>query len=258
MSKTTWTARTKNQLVAALARKGWSRASVRDVCDRAYMNGFALTTDNTAEMVAIVTFGDAEVDAWDAEIAAYDEGMDRGMAMVRARDAARQCAPDTGVQHAAHVLATLDYLTANDPEGEDGEPATVGDMIAEIAALPAFADCGVCLTRLPAGRMTRFGAEYVCRDCSPLDLGRAACQVDPAYTVTHTNGITQVFRTAGRGRVAGESAVGSFRWVLEWAAYGTYAPDGSSRGTYATPGEAYAVVRHNDGRYTLAGETRHL
>ena len=122
--------------------------------------------------------------------------------------------------------------------------------------LTEFATCGVCLTRRSVEALTRFGSEHVCQDCSPLDLGRDACKVDPKHTVTHANGTTQVFRSPLTSRGLGESAIGAFRWVAERAAYGTYAPDGSSLGTYATPGEAFAVVRHNDGRYTLAGEAR--
>lgn len=87
MTKTTWTARTKTQLVAALARKGFNRADVREACDRAASNGFAAVADIATENVAIVTYGDTEVDAYDAEIMPYDEGMDKGTAMMRAREA---------------------------------------------------------------------------------------------------------------------------------------------------------------------------
>jgi hypothetical protein len=79
-----------------------------------------------------------------------------------------------------------------------------------------------------------------------------AGQVDRAHTVTHTNGITQVFRTPVGSRAAGESAIGAYQ---EYRAgdYRTYAPDGSSLGCYATEVEAFGAVRANDGRYTLAG-----
>lgn len=72
--KTTWTARTKAQLVAALARKGWSQDSVRDACHRAACDGFAMTTNNVGNLVAFVTFGDTEVDLWDAEIKSGGDG----------------------------------------------------------------------------------------------------------------------------------------------------------------------------------------
>ena len=71
-SKTTWTGRTKEQLVAALARKGWSRDSVRDACDQAASDGSATTADIAGDLVALVTFGDTEVDLWDAEIKTGD------------------------------------------------------------------------------------------------------------------------------------------------------------------------------------------
>jgi hypothetical protein len=67
-AKTTWTARTQGQLVAALARKGWSRESARDACHRAYRDGSATTMNNAGDLAAFVTFGNTEVDLWDAEI----------------------------------------------------------------------------------------------------------------------------------------------------------------------------------------------
>jgi hypothetical protein len=67
-AKTTWSARTKDQIVAALARKGWSRDSARDACQRAACDGLAATTNSAGDLTAFVTFGNTEVDLWDAEI----------------------------------------------------------------------------------------------------------------------------------------------------------------------------------------------
>jgi hypothetical protein len=67
-AKTTWTARTTDQIVAALARKGWSRDSARDACNRAAGDGLATTTNKAGDLVAFVTFGNTEVDLWDAEV----------------------------------------------------------------------------------------------------------------------------------------------------------------------------------------------
>jgi hypothetical protein len=67
-AKTTWTARTTSQIVAALARKGWSRDSARAACNRAACDGLATTTNNAGDLLAFVTFGNTEVDLWDAEI----------------------------------------------------------------------------------------------------------------------------------------------------------------------------------------------
>lgn len=63
-----WTARTQGQLVAALARKGWSRDSARDACHRAVRDGAATTMSRAGDIVAIVTFSNTEVGLWDAEI----------------------------------------------------------------------------------------------------------------------------------------------------------------------------------------------
>jgi hypothetical protein len=103
--------------------------------------------------------------------------------------------------------------------------------------------------------MTRHGRAYVCAECSSADLGHGGQvdggqvpHVDARFTVTHPNGITQVFRSAGRERVAGEPAVGAFQ--RDGDAYRTYNVDGSSLGSYASPGVAYAAVKANDGIYT--------
>jgi hypothetical protein len=68
VAKTTWTGRTTDQLVAALARKGWSRDGVRDACHQAASDGAATTMNNAGDLAAFVTFGDTEVALWDAEI----------------------------------------------------------------------------------------------------------------------------------------------------------------------------------------------
>ena len=70
MTKTTWTAQTKAQLVAALARKGFERVEVRKAADRAVENGFAWAwgKDAGALAMALVTFSDTEVDMWDASL----------------------------------------------------------------------------------------------------------------------------------------------------------------------------------------------
>lgn len=73
MSKTTWTARTKSQLAAALARKGFDRASIRQTCDNAVRFGawddhnFTVANEHHAAAV-VITYGDTEVDLWDAQL----------------------------------------------------------------------------------------------------------------------------------------------------------------------------------------------
>ena len=71
-AKAAWAGRTADQLVAALARKGWSRDSVRDACRRAASDGTATTMNNAGDLAAFVTFGDTEVDLWDAQIKPVD------------------------------------------------------------------------------------------------------------------------------------------------------------------------------------------
>jgi len=68
--KTTWTARTKSQLVAALARKGYDRDEVRQAADRAVENGFSWAWGKEAgeRCMALITFSDTEVDMWDASL----------------------------------------------------------------------------------------------------------------------------------------------------------------------------------------------
>ena len=73
-AKTTWTSQTTDQLVAALARKGWSRDSVRDACRRAARDGSATVTDTAGDRAALVTFGDTETDLWDATIRPRGDG----------------------------------------------------------------------------------------------------------------------------------------------------------------------------------------
>jgi hypothetical protein len=226
-------------------------------------------------------------------------------------------------QKDAHVRATFDYAVENDPQGEDGEPATLGEMLAEIAqakgakldvtkpgtreAVKAlglaavirnmggrdhFGNCSVCHTALLVGEEGESGVCLMCQaeaeadepycnhDASAVVNGVCECGAtvsaklpgclcaNPAnpwplcpvcdavtraqFTVTHPNGVTQVFATAQRDRAMGESAIGAFGWVPEWSAFDTYAPDGSSLGTYATAREAFAHVKANGGRHALA------
>ncbi|MGH3401888.1 MAG: hypothetical protein ACRDRJ_05100 [Streptosporangiaceae bacterium] len=65
-------------------------------------------------------------------------------------------------------------------------------------------------------------------------------EIDRTRTVTHRNGITQVFSTAQRDRAAGESAIGAYQRYGD--SYRTYAPDGSSLGTWATETGAYNAI----------------
>ena len=73
-AKSTWTGQTTDQLAAALARKGWSRDSVRDACRRAARDGSATVTDTAGARAALVTFGDTETDLWDATIRPRGDG----------------------------------------------------------------------------------------------------------------------------------------------------------------------------------------
>jgi hypothetical protein len=72
--------------------------------------------------------------------------------------------------------------------------------------------------------------------------------IDPARTVTHPNGTTQVFATSLANRGMGEPAIGSFCFLPERGTYGTYAPDGSSLGDCATADAAYAAITAGGGR----------
>jgi hypothetical protein len=67
-------------------------------------------------------------------------------------------------------------------------------------------------------------------------------EIDPARTVTHPTGITQVFATRVEDRAPGEGAIGAFQRGPERGAYSTYAPDGSSLGMYASAPEAFAAI----------------
>jgi hypothetical protein len=64
--------------------------------------------------------------------------------------------------------------------------------------------------------------------------------IDRERTMTHANGITQVFATKAADRVAGEPAIGAYR--RDGDSYRTYAPDGSSLACWVTEQGAYNAV----------------
>jgi hypothetical protein len=66
-------------------------------------------------------------------------------------------------------------------------------------------------------------------------------EIDRAHTVTHSNGITQVF-AAPLGERGSEPSLGAYQ--REGASYRTYAPDASSLGVWGSEVSAYrAIVR---------------
>ena len=71
--KTEWHAVRLMQLVNALARKGFDRADVRAACADSYRSGGVKIVSIDALTVAVVTYGDTEVDAWDARIRHIDQ-----------------------------------------------------------------------------------------------------------------------------------------------------------------------------------------
>jgi hypothetical protein len=75
MTKTTWTAQTRSQLVAALARKGFERDEVRAAAQRAIEGGFSWAWGKNAgeRNMALITFSDTEVDMFDASLHTNEE-----------------------------------------------------------------------------------------------------------------------------------------------------------------------------------------
>lgn len=270
--KTTWTAQTKSQLVAALARKGYDRIEVPNAADRAVENGFAWAWGRLAGALcmALVTFSDTEVDMWDASLHTEAEvscnvcdTMAHAPATLTQVDgignACRYCMRDIPghIEHITKVVAEGKV----DVERGDEMIAALRNLAAhvgvELPASPFVVD-----PQNPTDDELAAAIERGLASGSLITAEEFLAQLDGPHITPHTfrhpNGIVQVFRSAADDHSTTTiPAIGAYQLhqvgqvFTGQQEYRTYNVDGSSLGVYVTEAEAFRAVYDNDGRYDL-------
>lgn len=107
--KTIWTAQSKAQIVAAMARRGFDRGDVRTMAEHAYATGYAATpmTDMPGH-VLVISYANTEVDMWDAEIMT-----DEAYAVIASRAAAYRATPSAELVEAVGPSAAYAIAAGN-------------------------------------------------------------------------------------------------------------------------------------------------
>lgn len=235
--KTEWQGVTKAYAKRVLRTRGFPLADVREAFTLAptFRSGTHYAVSDDGRKVAWVTADGCE--EWSIRIVDA-EGLETGQLIDSAdwlaqNDADEMTAlaqtlftqPDDAAPTMTERVWEDEFGYDND---EDGNRLFHQDAVTEVApnvVVIAPGDLGGFLAGINADRAT---------SSAPMKV------IDRARTVSHRNGITQVFATAQADRAAGESAIGAYQ--RDGNSYRTYAPDGSSLGTWATETGAYNAI----------------